>query len=133
MKEPKKPGRPTDWAWSEELMTDICDHLTTGKSLIDIAALKGYPSSDSMYRQMAKDEEFAARIARAREAGQDHEADACVHMADMATAEDWQVVKVRIWARQWRAAKLNPKYRDKQEVEHKGGVTMVMQNLDDAI
>lgn len=103
--------------WSEALMTDICDHLTTGKSLIEISRLQGYPSSDSMYRQMAKDPDFAARIARAREAGQDHEADAIVAMADMATAEDWQVVKLRMAARQWRAAKLAPKrYGDKVEV-----------------
>lgn len=129
----KRVGPKTEWEWSEELMTDICDYLTTGKSLIDIGALKGYPSSDSMYRQMARDEEFAARIASAREAGQDHEADACVHMADCATAENWQVVKVRIWARQWRASKLSPRYRDKQEIEHKGGVTMVMQDLDDKL
>ncbi len=101
-------------AWSEELMTDICDHLTTGKSLIDVAKLQGYPSADSMYRQMAKDDDFAARIACARAAGQHHEADACVQMADMATVEDHQVVKLRIWARQWRASKLNPRaYGDK--------------------
>jgi len=103
--------------WSEELMADICDHLMTGKSLLDVAKLKGYPSADSMYRQMGRDPEFATRIARAREAGQDHEADACVQMADLATVEDHQVVKLRIWARQWRASKLAPKrYGDKVQV-----------------
>ena len=30
-------------------------------------------------------------------------------MADAATPEDWQVVKLRIWARRWRASKLAPK------------------------
>jgi hypothetical protein len=104
-------------AWSDELMTDICDHLTTGKSLLDVAKLQGYPSADSMYRQMARDADFAARIARAREAGQDHEADLCIAMADQATADDHQVVKLRIWARQWRAAKLAPRrYGDKVQV-----------------
>lgn len=35
----------------------------------------------------------------------------------MTTPENWQVVKLRIWARQWRAAKLAPKvYGDKVEV-----------------
>jgi hypothetical protein len=100
--------------WTEELVADICDHLATGKSLIQIGALQGYPSADSMYRQMHRDPEFAAAIAHARVAGQDHEADACVAMADAATGEDWQVVKLRIWARQWRASKLAPKkYGDK--------------------
>ena len=42
--------------------------------------------------------------------------DQCVRMADEATPEDWQVVKMRIWARQWRASKLAPKkYGDKVE------------------
>lgn len=95
--------------WSEELVTDICDHISTGKSLIDVAKLPGYPSADSMYRQMAREPEFAARIARAREAQQDAIADDIVRMADAATGENWQVVKLQIWARQWRAAKLAPK------------------------
>ncbi len=112
------------WKWTDELVTDICDHLATGKSLIEIGNLKGYPSSDSIYRQMYRDAEFASAIARAREAGQDHEADACVRMADEATAENWQQVKLRIWARQWRASKLAPKkYGDKIDVNHSGEVT----------
>jgi len=117
LQKPRGPGRPKT-EWSEDLVNEICDHLATGKSLIDIGRLQGYPSSDTMYRQMARDPEFAARIARGREAGQDHEADAIIQMADMASNEDWQVVKLRIWARQWRAAKLNSKYSDK--VRHVG-------------
>jgi hypothetical protein len=105
--------------WSEELVTDICDHLSTGKAIADVARLQGYPSADSIYRQMYRDAAFAARIARAREAGQDHEADAIVSMADVATVEDWQVVKLRMEARKWRAAKLAPKkFGERQTVEH---------------
>jgi hypothetical protein len=107
--------------WTEQLVDDICDHLASGKSLLEVGKLKGYPSSATMYRQMMADEAFAARIARAREAQQDHEADLCVQMADSATPEDWQQVKLRIWARQWRAAKLAPKrYGEKQTLEHTG-------------
>jgi hypothetical protein len=115
-------------------MTDICDHLTTGKSLLDVERLQGYPSADSMYRQMARDPDFAARIAQAREAGQDHEADACVKMADEATGENWQVVKLRIWARQWRASKLAPKrYGDKVDLNHSGSVTVQATSLDERL
>jgi len=100
--------------WSESLVDDICDHLATGKSLIDVSRLQGYPSRDSMYRQMLRDPDFAARIARAREAQQHHEADKIVELADMATNENWQVVKLQMAARQWRAAKMNPRnYGDK--------------------
>jgi hypothetical protein len=42
-------------------------------------------------------------------------------LADQATPENWQVVKLRIWARQWRAAKLAPrKYGDKITTELTG-------------
>lgn len=108
--------------WTEELQTEICDLIATGKSVVDLDAIEGLPSSDSVYRQMYKDEQFAARIARARAAGQDYEADNCIKMADAATVEDVNVVKLRIWARQWRAAKLNPKYGDKQQIEHTGHI-----------
>ena len=54
----------------------------------------------------------------AREAQQEYEADYCVEMADEATPENWQLVKLRIWARQWRAAKLAPRrYGDKPVAE----------------
>ena len=44
-----------------------------------------------------------------------------VEMADKATPENWNVVKLRIWARQWRAAKLAPKKcGDKVQTEHSG-------------
>ena len=109
--------------WSETMITDICDHLASGKSILEIGALKGYPSAASIYREMHRNEDFATAIARAREAQQDHEADQCVRMADQATAEDWQLVKLRIWARQWRAAKLAPKrYGDRVEQVHSGQI-----------
>jgi hypothetical protein len=69
---------------------------------------------------MARDASYFAIIARAREAQQQAIIDATVDMADKATAEDWQVVRLRIWARQWQAAKLAPKQfgeRMRHEVE----------------
>lgn len=93
---------------------EICDRLAGGEGLREICSDDHLPSDDTVYRKMAKDPEFAARIARAREAQQEYEADHIVYMADEATEDDWQVVKLRIHARQWRAAKLAPKkYGDK--------------------
>jgi hypothetical protein len=72
------------------------------------------PTRDAVLLACAKDEAFAATIARAREAQQDAIIDDIVEMADAATPEDHQVVKLRIWARQWQAAKLSPrKYGDR--------------------
>lgn len=70
---------------------------------------------------MATDETWRNEIARAREAQQEALIDETVDMADDATPEDWQVVKLRIWARQWRAGKLAPKkYGERASVEHTG-------------
>ena len=58
---------------------------------------------------MAKNHEFEQIITKARIAQQDAEIEKCVKMADEAKPEDWQVARLRIWARQWRASKLAPK------------------------
>lgn len=90
-------------------------------SIVDISKEEWCPSQPTIYRRMASDESFESRIAFARSAQQDYEADKCVEMADKATNEDWQVVKLRIWARQWRASKLAPKkYGDKIQSEISG-------------
>lgn len=45
--------------------------------------------------------------------------DDTVDLADEATPENVHVVKLRIWARQWRAAKLAPKkYGDSVNLKH---------------
>jgi len=109
-------GRPKDSSVldNETFVQEICDRLAGGEGIKQICADDHLPSDDTVYRKMARDPEFAARIARAREAQQEFEADNIVNMADDATADDWQVVKLRIHARQWRAAKLAPKkYGDK--------------------
>ena len=81
------------------------------------------PSKAAVYLRMAKDPDFATIIARAREAQQHAIIDQTVDMADAATPENWQVIRLRIWARQWRAAKLAPKtYGDNQTHRHEGEV-----------
>lgn len=98
---------------TEQQTQALCDAIASGQSVRSSAHLAGI-SEPTVYRMMARDAEFASKIAAARSAQQDYEADNCVNMADDATPEDWQVVKLRIWARQWRASKLAPKkYGDK--------------------
>jgi hypothetical protein len=112
---------PAPFDWTEEIESRICEELASGSSIRDIAAMDWAPSEPTIYRRMAADKEFAALISDARAAQQDYEVDRCVELADKATAEDWQVVKLRIWARQWRAAKLAPKkYGDKLSTELTG-------------
>lgn len=115
-------GRPTDASLDDPLVVEaICDRLIGGEGLKTICMDETMPSRSAVYVRMTTDEEFRTRIARAREAQQEAEIDRTVDMADAATVEDHQVVKLRIWARQWRASKLAPKkYGDKVETVHSG-------------
>ena len=97
-----------------EVVSTLCTRIASGESILGICKAKDMPAARSVYARMAENDEFRTTIARAREAQQEYEADRCVELADEATLEDWQLVKLRIWARQWRAAKLAPrKYGDK--------------------
>lgn len=100
-----------------DVVEALCDEIASGQGVNEASVIIGVHES-TIYRRMARDPEFASRIARAREAQQEIEPDRMVAMADAATPENYNVVKLRIWARQWRAAKLAPKkYGDKTTTE----------------
>ncbi|MEN9590317.1 MAG: hypothetical protein RLZZ481_2103 [Pseudomonadota bacterium] len=86
----------------------LFSEISSGASMREAADVAGVAIA-TVYRMMHRDQEFSDQIASARRAQQDSEIEKCVEMADLATPEDWQVVKLRIWARQWRASKLAPK------------------------
>lgn len=113
----KKPrGRPKirPSVYDAGMTEAICEGLISGLELSAVCKPETMPSETEVYRTMAKDTEFASAIARARSLQQEAIADECVKLADSATSETKDVVKLRIWARQWRAGKLNPKkYGDK--------------------
>lgn len=116
---PRVRPRPTD----PGLLARIVDGLTQGNSMKAVCEDQDMPRAADVYSEMAKNVEFRTAIARAREAQQEAIIDEMVDMADAATPENWQVVKMRIWARQWRAAKLAPKkYGDKQDISVSGQV-----------
>lgn len=103
-------ARPTEAPLDDPAVVDaLCSRLIAGEGLKTICASEGMPSRSAVYERMAVDEAFRTRIAGAREAQQDAHIDETVEMADAATVADHQVVKLRIWARQWRASKLAPK------------------------
>lgn len=111
----------------------LCERVASGLGISAVCDMPDMPAKTTVYARMASDDAFRTRIARAREAQQDSEADYCVDMADQATAEDWQVVKLRIWARQWRASKLAPKkYGEKLELEHGGDMNVVFKTVYEA-
>jgi hypothetical protein len=109
--------KPTDEGMPEK----IAEGLIAGKGIREVCAPDTMPSVTEVYVEMARNEEFRNIIARARELQQEAHIDETVELADAATVADWQVVKLRIWARQWRAGKLAPKkYGDKIVNEHTG-------------
>jgi hypothetical protein len=95
--------------WTNETTDRICELIESGKSVNSFAGIDGIPSAPSIYRRMAKDAEFAGMIAIARQAQQEYEMEKCIELADSATPEDWQVKRLQIWARQWRASRMIPK------------------------
>lgn len=116
-----KVGRPKVHIFTDEIMEKIYDLIVTGHSMREISTMKGMPHITAFYREMRDNEEFRTIIAHAREMQQEHEADYMIELADSATPEDFNVKKLQIWARQWRAGKLAPKkYGDKTTQEITG-------------
>lgn len=116
-----------------KVVSKLCDAIASGEGIAKICKRKDMPSKAAVYLRMASDPEFSTRIARAREAQQDAEVDAMIEMADRATERNWQVVRLRIWARQWRAAKLAPKkYGERMELAGKVEFNQIASALDAA-
>jgi hypothetical protein len=67
------------------MLDKVCDALIAGDSLTHLCKDPDMPSEASVYRAMAKDDEVARIIARARECPQDAEIDRTVAMVDAAT------------------------------------------------
>lgn len=119
---PRRRPRPTEPA----ALALLCQRLVGGLSMSDACLDPRCPGETEVYQEMAVNQSFYGTIARAREAQQHVIIDSTIKMADEATVEDWQVVRMRIWARQWRAGKLAPKtYGDKIDVNHGGLVGTV--------
>ena len=114
----RHPNRKRPSIYDEGSLQRVCDALIEGLSIKQACQPEDMPRWQEIYLEMQRDEGIRTAIALAREAQQEVTADDIVDMADLATAEDHNVVKLRIWARQWRAAKLAPKkYGDKQQVD----------------
>lgn len=113
---PKPLGRPRTrpHPLDDGILEKICDGLIAGNSLRSICKPEDMPRDADVYLEMAKNADFRAAITRARTAQQEAMIDSTIDMADEADESNYNVVKLRIWARQWRAAKLAPKkYGDK--------------------
>jgi hypothetical protein len=94
----------------------ICAALGEGKPLAHICREAGMPGLRTVYDWMDADPEIAARIARAREDGEDMLAADCLTIADDMLDHPTSR-KVRVWARLELLKRWNPKkYGDR--VQH---------------
>ena len=140
--EPAKVGRPPE-AVPQDIADALCLWISEGKTVREFCRQDGMPSFSSVYRWMEKDEEFATRIARAREIGHDAIADETLEIIDTEPefAESWSKeggskhrdsahatwLKNRVEQRMKLLAKWNPKkYGDKVGVEAQGGFTLTV-------
>lgn len=113
-------GRPV--TFSQEVADKICERLAAGESLLAICKDDRMPPESTVRGWVMDDREgFAAKYARARDIGLDHQADKIVEIAD--TEGDPQKARVMIDARKWHLSKMAPKrYGEKLDVNLGGTV-----------
>ena len=120
-----KPGRPAITR-SQELADTIFDRLANGESLAKICSDDAMPSTSTIFRWLADDDEFCDQYARAREAQADRYAEETIEIADRPSETELALQDKRemIEARKWFAGKLKGQYSDR-----KGPETAVQVNI----
>ncbi len=145
-KVPLKRGAPA--AQPDAWLDDLCAWLSEGKPMREFCRQPNRPSYRTIYDKMLKDDEVASRVARARDVGYDSLAEECLAIANTpvlgrrtkTSTDGVEVVdedalghrKLQIETRLKLLACWNPKkYGNKQEVEHKGTMSVTI-SKDDA-
>ena len=106
--------------YSEELAASICAQVSGGLTIKEICLLDDMPGRTAVYKWLGEHEDFANMYARAREERAELVADEIIAIADDGGL-DPNDKRVRIDARKWWAAKVNPKkFGDKVTNEHSG-------------
>jgi hypothetical protein len=107
----------------DEIKAHVCEQIAAGKSLREICAADGFPAPSTICLWLKDDAAFAEHYAHARERQADHFADEIIEIADKAQAADYNVARLRVDARKWKAAKLAPKkYGEKLDLNHSGNL-----------
>lgn len=79
--EPQKPrGRPS--SFTQEIADEICERIANGTPLREICRDDNMPAWRTVYDWMDADADFSARIAHARELGEEAIAQECMLIAD---------------------------------------------------
>lgn len=137
--EPAKRGRPSSYC--QEVADEICHRVAEGEPLREVCRDERMPAWRTVYDWMAANDDFSARIAKARHLGGHAIAYDALHLADQMPPTDdngrtdsgyvsWQ--KLRIDTRLKLLAKWFPKdYGDKLDLNHSGSLTVNPTDLTD--
>jgi hypothetical protein len=134
-------GRPSE-SVPQHKANEIVDWISEGKPLREFCRIDGNPAFRTVYDWLAKDAEFSARFAQARESGEDVLAQECLEISEenpqveiptkcgsyIATdGAGIQRNRLRVDTRLKLLAKWNPKkYGDKQAIEHSGELNVTL-------
>ena len=103
--------------WTQDIADEIIERIAKGEAVTDICQDDWLGSEVTFYRKLDADKDLFERYTRAREIQAHREADEIRKIADESRNEDYNVAKLRIDARKWRASKLAPKhYGDKLDL-----------------
>lgn len=123
-KQPKKTGRPS--SFSQEIADEICERLAKGEPLTEICLDEHMPAWRTVYDWEKSQPQLSAAIAHARDHGHDAIAARTRQTARGKIEEeggdssgDVQRDKLIVETDLKLLAKWDPRYRDKQEIEHK--------------
>ena len=113
-------GRPS--LYSNELVHQICEWISEGKSLRSFCRIEGNPGFQTVLDWLNDDDKlyFRSKYARAREIQAEVMADELLEIADDTKPDQLKLAhdKMKIETRQWIAAKLLPKkYGNIQHIE----------------
>lgn len=124
----RKPGRPPEPVPAHHA-DSLVAWISDGKPLREWCRQPGHPVFQAVYAWMDKDDEFARRIARAREDGYDELAEKALRIAFDPCNDQVEVTQRRLQVDTILKllAKWNPrKYGDRQQLDHSGGVNIVL-------
>ncbi len=124
----RKIGRPVQPV-PEEFAREIVAWLAAGKSLREYCLQPGRPHFGTVYDRIAKDADFAQRVAAAREVGFDQIALECLAIADETPADSVEVQhqRLRIDTRLRLLAKWCPRrFGDRLDLAHRSAVEITV-------
>src|SRR5260370_21894280 len=107
----QEAGRPR--AITPEMAARICDRISEGRTLRDVAGDGDLPHRDTIYAEMRRNADFADAISRARAEGAHSLAEQVIEIADAATPSTAQVARNRCAQRRWLARQLTAMHADK--------------------